>query len=209
MTPVRGRFITMEGTEGAGKSTNLDFVRELLADSGKDVLVTREPGGTPLAEEVRQLLLEHREEAVDAVAEALLVFAARAQHVATVIEPALRTGRWVLCDRFTDSTFAYQGGGRGVRTALLQGLADQVHGACWPDLTLYLDVPATVAGVRIANRSQDRFEAERADFFERVRDVYRQRARRHARIVQIAADRDLRLVRKDIAAAVERFLVPP
>ena len=204
MTP--GRFITLEGGEGVGKSTNLAFVCSLLEGHGYEVLVTREPGGTPLAEEIREVLLREREEAVDALAETLLIFAARAQHLAEVVEPALATGRWVLCDRFTDSTFAYQAGGRGVDEDIVARLANLVHGARWPDMTLYLDAPVEVAFARIAARGKDRFEAEQQSFFERVRSVYRQRARQHARILEIDAGRSLPLVHADLSAVVERFL---
>ena len=201
-----GRFITLEGAEGVGKSTSLDFVHRFLAQRGIDALITREPGGTPLAEEIRRMLLAPRDESVDAVAETLLIFAARAQHFATVIEPALQSGRWVLCDRFTDSTFAYQGGGRGVPVALLEALAMQVHGNCWPHLTLYLDTPTAVALARIAGRDLDRFEREPAGFFERTRAVFRQRAQEQERIVEIDASQVRSRVRSDIERALDRFL---
>ena len=203
---TRGRFITLEGGEGVGKTTNLTLIGDILARHGHDVLVTREPGGTPLAEEIRQVLLARRDERVTPLAEALLVFAARAQHVHTVIEPALAEGRWVLCDRFTDSTFAYQAGGRGLETAVVEQLATWVHGTRWPDLTLYLDAPVAKAMARIADRDQDRFEGERRAFFDRVRAVYRQRARSEGRVVEIDASRPLADVGADVTAAVDRFL---
>ena len=202
----RGRFITLEGGEGVGKTTNLTLIGDILARHGHDVLVTREPGGTPLAEEIREVLLAHRDERVTPLAEALLVFAARAQHVQAVIEPALGEGRWVLCDRFTDSTFAYQVGGRGLESAVVEQLAAWVHGARWPDLTLYLDAPVHTAMARIADRDQDRFEGERRAFFDRVRAVYRQRARSEGRVVEIDASRPLADVSADVTAAVDRFL---
>lgn len=202
----RGRFITLEGGEGVGKTTNLTLIADILARHGHDVLATREPGGTPLAEEIREVLLAHRDERVTPLAEALLVFAARAQHVHTVIEPALAEGRWVLCDRFTDSTFAYQAGGRGLESAVVEQLAAWVHGARWPDLTLYLDAPVDTAMARIAGRDQDRFEGERRAFFDRVRAVYRQRARSEGRVVEIDASRPLADVSADVTAAVDRFL---
>ena len=202
----RGRFITLEGGEGVGKTTNLEVVRAILARRGYDVLVTREPGGTPLAEEIREVLLSPRDEPVTPLAEALLVFAARAQHVHTVIEPALAEGRWVLCDRFTDSTFAYQAGGRGLDRAVVKQLAAWVHGARWPDLTLYLDAPADMAMTRIADREHDRFEGERRAFFDRVRAAYRERARSEGRVVEIDASRPLAEVGADVTAALERFL---
>ena len=201
-----GRFITIEGGEGAGKSTNADLVREVLERHGFDVLATREPGGTPLAEEIRSVLLGPRDEAVDPMAETMLIFAARAQHVAQVIEPALRAGRWVLCERFTDSTFAYQAGGRGVDAEVVAQLAELAHPGLWPDLTLYLDAPPDAAMTRIATRSLDRFERERRDFFERVRKAYAVRAREQPHIVHIDASRDLASVQREIVGAVERFL---
>ncbi len=202
----RGRFITLEGGEGVGKTTNLTLIGDILARHGHDVLVTREPGGTPLAEEIRDVLLARRDERVTPLAEALLVFAARAQHVQTVIEPALGEGRWVLCDRFTDSTFAYQAGGRGLESAVVEQLAAWVHGARWPDLTLYLDAPVDTAMARIADRDRDRFEGERRAFFDRVRSVYRQRARSEGRVVEIDASRPLVDVSADVTTAVDRFL---
>lgn len=203
---ARGKFITLEGGEGAGKSTNLEYVRKCLAGRGHEVLVTREPGGTPLAEEIRSLVTAPRSEPVDAVAETLLIFAARAQHVATVIAPALAAGRWVLCDRFTDSTFAYQGGGRGVDEELLKQLAERVHGDCWPDLTIYLDTPVDAALERIAHRAGDRFESEQEAFFERVRKVYRERARTHRRIVEVDAGQPIAKVRERLAALLAERL---
>lgn len=202
----RGRFITLEGGEGVGKTTNLGLIEDILARRGHDVLVTREPGGTPLAEEIRGILLARRNERVTPLAEALLVFAARAQHVHTVIEPALAEGRWVLCDRFTDSTFAYQAGGRGLDPAIVEQLATWVHEARWPDLTLYLDAPADLGMARIAHRDQDRFEGERRAFFDRVRAVYRERARTEGRVVEIDASRPLADVSALVAAALDRFL---
>ena len=203
---TRGRFITLEGGEGVGKTTNLTLIRDLLECHGHDVLVTREPGGTPLAEEIRALLLRSRDEAMVPLTEALLMFAARAQHVETVIEPAIAAGRWVLCDRFTDSTFAYQAGGRGLAMAVIERLAELVHDTRWPDLTLYLDAPVGTALGRIADRDKDRFEGENVAFFESVREVFRERATRHARIVEIDASRALEHVHLDVAAAVDDFL---
>ena len=205
----RGRFLTLEGVEGAGKTTALEGLRRFLTGQGRRVVTTREPGGTPLAEDIRAALLRPRAEPVDAFAETLLVFAARAQHVATVIEPALRRGDWVLCDRFTDSTFAYQAGGRGVDTAAVSWLAERAHGDCWPDLTLYLDLPARTGLARVKGRAGaeqgDRFELERLDFFERVRAAYRQRAAQHSRIVSIDASQDAAAVLRAVEAAVERL----
>lgn len=173
----RGKFLTIEGTEGVGKSTNLAFVRDWLTARGLEVIVTREPGGTPLAEEVRGLLLSKRDEPVDETAELLLVFAARAQHLAQVIKPALGRGAWVLSDRFTDATFAYQGGGRGLSKSVIEQLEQLVQGDLRPDLTLILDIDVELGLNRARQRGElDRFESETIEFFERVRVAYRQRA---------------------------------
>lgn len=176
-TPRPGRFITVEGTEGVGKSTNIAFVQQWLTDQGIDVVLTREPGGTPLAEELRGLLLAPREEEVCNTAELLLMFAARAQHLNQKIRPALARGSWVLCDRFTDATFAYQGGGRGLDTAPIQTLEQLVQQGISPDLTLLLDLPVEVGMARATARSEpDRFEQEKLQFFSRVQAAYHQRA---------------------------------
>lgn len=173
----RGKFLTIEGTEGVGKSTNLAFVRDWLSAQGIEVVVTREPGGTPLAEEIRRLLLSKREELVDESAELLLVFAARAQHLTQVIKPALARGAWVLSDRFTDATFAYQGGGRGLNKSTIEQLEQLVQGDLRPDLTLILDIDVELGLNRARQRGElDRFESETIGFFERVRNAYRQRA---------------------------------
>lgn len=172
-----GKFLTIEGTEGVGKSTNLAFVADWLRGRGIEVIVTREPGGTPLAEEIRSLLLSKREEPFDETAELLLVFAARAQHLAQVIKPALARGAWVLSDRFTDATFAYQGGGRGLSKATIEQLEQLVQGDLRPDLTLILDIDVELGLNRARQRGElDRFESEAIVFFERVRAAYRQRA---------------------------------
>lgn len=169
-----GRFLTAEGIDGAGKTTHLDAVEARLRARGVDVLRTREPGGTPLAESLRELVL-HRP--MDPLTEALLVFAARRDHLRTAIEPALAAGTWVLCDRFTDATFAYQGGGRGFDTGVLSTLEGWVQQGRQPDLTLWFDVdPAVAAARRAAVRAPDRFEAEDLDFFRRVREGYAARA---------------------------------
>lgn len=171
----RGRFVTLEGTDGAGKTTALKAAEQGLLRLGIDFVATREPGGTPLAEEVRRMLLEAREEAIAPIAETLLLFAARAQHVAAVISPALSSGRWVLCDRFTDATRAYQGTARGVPKDAIETLAALAHPGLQPDLTLYLDLPPDMARARIASADpplRDRFEQEEADFFRRVRTGY-------------------------------------
>ena len=169
----RGLFITVEGGEGVGKSTNMAYLENCLRDSGIDLLVTREPGGTALGEELRQLLLQVREQSVSATAELLLIFAARAQHLEALIEPALASGRWALCDRFTDATYAYQSGGRGIAAATVRSLEKLVQGGLRPDCTLLLDAPVDVGMARARGRGErDRFEREEMDFFERVRATY-------------------------------------
>lgn len=174
---MSGLFITLEGPEGAGKSTNRDFLAERLRGHGIDVLLTREPGGTPLAERIRELLLAPSDEAMAADTELLLMFAARAQHIAGVIRPALARGQVVLCDRFTDATYAYQGGGRGLPVERIALLEDFVQGELRPDLTLVFDLPVDVGLSRAAARGRlDRFEQEDRSFFEAVRQTYLQRA---------------------------------
>lgn len=174
---MSGLFITLEGPEGAGKSTNREYLAERLREQGIEVLLTREPGGTPLAERIRELLLAPSDEQMAADTELLLVFAARAQHLAQVIVPALARGTAVLCDRFTDATYAYQGGGRGLSTARIAQLESFVQGELRPDLTLVFDLPVEVGLSRAAARGRlDRFEQEGQDFFEAVRQTYLQRA---------------------------------
>lgn len=175
----RGRFITLEGGEGAGKTTLIAVVRQALESLGREVVVTREPGGTEIGEAIRALVLERRAQDMRADTELLLIFAARAQHLHEIIRPALASGRWVVCDRFTDATYAYQGGGRGVDTARIEVLEDWAQGGLRPDLTLLLDVPVDVGLARARHRSvPDRFESEQRAFFERVRSAYLERARR-------------------------------
>ena len=205
---TRGRFITLEGIEGVGKTTNIEFLRELLEQKGIDALVTREPGGTPLAEDVRKVLLETRDESMDPITESLLIFAARSQHVSTVIQPALNVGRWVLCDRYTDATYAYQGGGRGVALETLERLAEFAQGSLWPDLTIYLDAPVDQALARIANRQPDRFETEDSEFFARVRARYLAIAESEERMVLIDATQSIEAVRLRLVSAITDFLEP-
>lgn len=172
---MKAQFITLEGGEGAGKTTNLAFIEHHLKQRGVDVLRTREPGGTPLGEDLRALLL--REGEVCAMAELLMVFAARAQHVEQVIRPALATGRWVLSDRFTDASYAYQGGGRGVPLDQISSLEMWIQQGLKPDLTLFLDLPLEVGMARARARgSSDRFESEQMSFFSKVQAAYRARA---------------------------------
>ena len=166
MNQSMGRFITLEGTEGVGKSTNLQFIQSVLEQHQIDYQLTREPGGTPLAEEVRELLLANRDEIVADDAELLLVFAARAQHLEQVVRPALNNGRWVLCDRFTDATFAYQGGGRGLDTDFISRLESMVQRGLQPDLTILLDLPVEIGLARASQRAElDRFENEKLGLF--------------------------------------------
>ena len=178
----RGKFVTLEGVDGAGKSTHIPWIAERLRDGGREVVVTREAGGTPLAEKLRAHVLA---DPMDPVTETLLMFAARADHVRQVIEPALARGAWVLCDRFTDATLAYQGGGKGVSAATLRTLAEAVHPGLTPDQTLLFDCPWEVSRARLAagGRTLDRFEAEERSFFERVRGTYRQLAESEPRRV--------------------------
>jgi dTMP kinase len=207
-----GRFITLEGIEGAGKSTVAKYVGDWLAGQGIAVRLTREPGGTPLAERVRSIVLERGTEQVSAVTETLLMFAARALHVENVIVPALRAGDWVVCDRFTDATRAYQGSGRGVDAALIDSLAGAVHPQLAPDCTLLLDLPVAAGLSRARARggaSADRFEAETVSFFEKVRAGYLALARREpARIQVIDAAAALSEVQQQVAAILAQLLRP-
>lgn len=174
---VRGRFITFEGTEGVGKSTQIANAADTLKNLGVDCMVTREPGGTPMAEAIRELLLAPRDESVNELTELLLMFAARAQHLHTYILPALEKGQWVLCDRFTDATFAYQGGGRGVPSERIALLENLVQGDVRPDHVVLLDAPVETGMARAKQRGElDRFEQETVSFFQRIRDTYLARA---------------------------------
>jgi dTMP kinase len=175
---MRGRLITFEGGEGAGKSSNVVLTAEFLRQRGVEVVVTREPGGTPLAEQIRALLLAHHDERMEPDTELLLMFAARAQHIGALIRPALARGAWVLSDRFVDASYAYQGGGRGLSMARIEALERLVLGELRPDLTLLFDVPVDVGLARAGRRGDlDRIELEDRAFFERIRDSYRARAR--------------------------------
>jgi len=177
MSNEQGKFITVEGVEGVGKTTNIAFIESLLKKNNIPFIQTREPGGTPLAESMRELLLQKREESFDSTAELLLMFAARSQHLKEKILPALNTGQWVLCDRFTDATYAYQGGGRQLSMDLIAQLEDMVQGSVRPDMTLILDLPVEIGLQRAAERSEkDRFESEKEDFFQRVRNAYLEQA---------------------------------
>mgnify|MGYP001372644997 FL=1 len=201
-----GRFITLEGGEGVGKTTNLEFVVDRLKQHGLDVVVTREPGGTPVAEELRDLLLRVRDDEMVPLAELLLMFAGRAQHVEQLVKPALAKGQWVVCDRFTDATYAYQGGGRGIDDRQIALLEEMVQGPLRPDLTIYLDVPVQIAAERIAGREHDRIERERVEFFESVRATYIARAREYSRIQLVDAAADIEQVQADIALILDYFV---
>ncbi|MDI3326234.1 dTMP kinase [Pontibacterium granulatum] len=207
-TLKRGCFITVEGTEGVGKSTNIEFLCSLLQERGIEIVLTREPGGTPMAEELRNLLLQPREENVSEDAELLLMFAARAQHIENVIKPALERGAWVVSDRFTDATFAYQGGGRGVNQESIALLESLVQKGLQPDLTLLLDLDVETGLARASARSTpDRFEQEKVTFFEKVRAAYLKRAANDPlRFAVIDASVELGAVQRQIAQAVNRFV---
>jgi dTMP kinase len=205
---TRGRFITLEGIDGAGKSTHAAWLKDAITARGQTVVATREPGGTALGEALRQLLLE---QPMTHDTEALLMFAARREHVAQVIGPALARGDWVLCDRFTDATYAYQGGGHGVATARIAELERFVHGDCQPDLTILFDVPIAVSRERLERarslgRDLDKFEREERDFFERVRNTYLERAAADpVRFRVLDAGRPLLEVRAELELLLDRL----
>lgn len=203
----RGKFITVEGGEGVGKSTNIDFLCDLLRQQSLPVLSTREPGGTPLAEKIRDLLLEHGDEPLPDTAELLLFFAARSLHVENLIRPALEGGTWVVCDRFTDATRAYQGAGRGLERGQIETLARWVHPNLRPDLTLLLDAPDLVGRQRAARRGEvDRLEAEQEAFHGRVRRAYLALAGAEPkRFAVIDAAGPLEAVQRQIAAVVTQL----
>ena len=205
---MQGRFITVEGGEGAGKSTMMAHIMSWLEQHGHRVVRTREPGGTQLAETIRDILLDKDNDSLSDLAELLLVFASRAQHLEEVIRPALARGETVLCDRFTDATWAYQGGGRRISADDIATLEELVHGDLQPDLTLLLDLPVEQGMSRAMNRSEsDRFESESRGFFQRVREAYLQRARTEpGRFAIIDASRPLAEVREQIEQALEERL---
>jgi dTMP kinase len=201
------KFITVEGTEGVGKTTNINFIKSWLRQNEIKFVATREPGGTPLAEEIRDLLLKPRDELVVSSAELLLMFAGRAQHLNKVILPALQADTWVLCDRFTDATYAYQGFGRQMSSELIVQLENIVQGDIRPDLTLLLDIPIEIGLERANDRGDpDRFEQEQHDFFNRVRAGYLSLANENSdRYVVIDASQELQGVQTDIALALDTF----
>lgn len=200
----QGRFITLEGGEGVGKTTNIAFITEYLENYGIDVLQTREPGGTKLAEEIRDLLLKKHDEEICKETELLMMFAARAQHIKNVIQPALSQGKWVVCDRFTEATYAYQGGGRNVDVSIISWLENLIQGDFRPDLTLLLDAPVEVGMKRANDRADlDRFESEKIDFFKQVRAAYLKLAKKHPdRIKIVNANQDLSRVKNDIQCTI-------
>jgi dTMP kinase len=202
---MKGQVITVEGIEGVGKTTNIEFIQQRLLATGKDVVVTREPGGTPLGEAIRGLLLDPEYTGMDSSCELQLMFAARAEHLARVIRPALDRGQWVLCDRFTDATYAYQGGGRGIDTKIIARLEELVQGDFRPDVTLLLDVPVEIGLARASERGKlDRFEQEKVEFFERVRQAYLSMARQHATRYRIVdASQPLEQVQQQLEVVIQ------
>jgi dTMP kinase len=204
---MRGKFITIEGTEGVGKTTNIQFIQNWMQAKKLPFVATREPGGTPLAEQIRDLLLSPRDELVCDTAELLLMFAGRAQHLHQLIQPSLEEGAWVLCDRFTDATYAYQGAGRNMRNDLIAELEMIVQGSLRPDLTLILDIPVELGLKRASDRSEpDRFELEKTEFFELVRNGYLRIAKENPdRCVVIDASQPLADVQRAINIALEAF----
>ncbi len=208
---VKGRFITVEGGEGAGKTTQLEVIRSTLAAAGIEVVMTREPGGTPRAEKIREVLLATTPEPMPPLCELLLMFAARCTHIENVVRPALEHGAWVVSDRFTDATYAYQGGARGISSKQIDWLAQTVQGSLHPDLTLLLDAPVELALARARARNQggqtDRFELERSTFFERVRTTYLARAAAEpARFRVIDASQSLDSVAATMRTAIGSFI---
>ena len=202
---MQGKFITFEGIDGAGKSTHIGFVTDYLASRGKQIVSSREPGGTPLGEKLRDLLLHEK---MHLETEALLMFASRREHIAQVIEPNLAAGKWVLSDRFTDASFAYQSGGRGLPRAKMEALEAWVHPALQPDLTLLFDVPLEVARQRLdATRTLDKFEREQADFFAKCRAEYLRRAQQFPeRFIVVDSTRSIADIQASLAQVLEKLL---
>ena len=203
----RGKFISLEGSEGVGKTTSLNFIKDFIESRGHKVIVTREPGGTPLAEDLRNILLSNRKEKVDPDTELLLMFAARCQHVNTLIKPALENGDWVLCDRFIDATFAYQGGGRGIDIARINEIEQWSLEGFEPDLTILLDMSVEEGMARTRLRGKpDRFESEKIDFYEKIRAAYLARAKQFSeRMKVVDAAPDIKGVQQSIKNVLEAF----
>jgi len=204
-----GKFITIEGGEGAGKSTNIKFIVKFLEAKGLNVIQTREPGGTPLAERIRDILLDKSETTIHSDTELLLMFAARAQHIHEVILPAIKNGSWIVCDRFTDATYAYQGGGRGIDLHRIENLETWVQGDLRPDLTLVFDLPIEVGLDRAGKRSApDRFELENIEFFKRVRDTYLKRAKQNPdNYAVINAEPEIEIVQQELSIVLDQLFV--
>lgn len=205
---MSGKFITVEGIEGVGKSTHIEVMRAAIEARGLSVLTSREPGGTPAAEKIRGILLEHGDEPVPDIAELLLMFAARSLHVNNVIRPAIAAGTWVICDRFTDTSRAYQGAGRGFPIAEIDRIADWVHPDLQPDLTLLLDAPVEIGMQRAGKRSQpDRIETSKDDFFTRARECYLELAKAEPdRFAVVDASQEIDEVRSDVTAIINALL---
>lgn len=206
---MNAKFISIEGIEGAGKSTQLAFIQRYLSDKGKLLTVTREPGGTPLGEEIRSLLLTPTESGIAIDTELLLMFSARAEHVARVIQPALERGEWVISDRFTDATFAYQGGGRGISQQRISELANWTLKDLKPDLTLLFDLPVEVGQQRVLSRNQgvDRFEQEKVEFFQKIRTCYLERAEQEPnRIKVIDSSKSIAEIQSQLVTILEPLL---
>jgi len=203
-----GKFLTLEGVEGVGKTTNLSFIADYIKSAGKEVVITREPGGTKIAETIRGLLLDHDEESLCDESELLLMFAARAQHLKNVIIPALESGKWVVCDRFTDATYAYQGGGRHFKMNDISWIENFVQKGLVPDQTVLLDLSVDIGLQRAASRSEpDRFESEKKVFFENVRQVYLDRAKAEPnRFYVVDASQNLEQVQKCISSYLDKIL---
>lgn len=203
-----GKFITIEGGEGAGKSTNISFITDYLEQRGLEVILTREPGGTPLAERIREILLDKNEVSMSSDTELLLMFAARAQHLKEVILPAIQQGKWVICDRFTDATYAYQGGGRGIYYDRIATLENWVQGDLRPDMTIIFDLSVEVGLSRASSRGElDRFEQEDIDFFNRVRNAYLERADKSPeRYAIVDAEPELAIVQQSLVQVLETLV---
>jgi len=208
MADKRGLFLTLEGAEGVGKSTNIGFITAHLEENGIEYILSREPGGTLIAEEIRELLLAVHDEPMSELSELLLVFAARAQHIEAQIEPALAAGKWVVCDRFTDATFAYQGYGRGLSLKKIEQLQTMVQGTLRPDLTIILDLDPSIGMERASNRGElDRIEQEQQSFFHRVRQGYLDIAKAEPeRCLVIDASKPLEQVKLDLLKALKQGL---
>ena len=203
-----GKFITLEGSEGSGKTTNMAYIEQLLEEAGVELIVTREPGGTPLGETIREILLDSRQTSMSEDTELMLMFAARAQHMHEKIRPALDAGKWVLCDRFVDATYAYQGGGRGISLERIGKLDSWVLNGFKPELTLYLDIGVAQGLKRAEARAElDRFEKEKIDFFERVRSGYLNRVEAEPeRFRVVDASEPLEQVQRSIKSHIEQFI---